>query len=244
MNGKKLGFYTNLNSTTIAESVYGQLILVNCTNLTVRDQILNNATTGLFLYFCTSSVIINNTCSNNDYRGISISGFSDSFTVSNNTCNNNWEGISLSSSSSSTVANNTCNNNYYGIYLYLSAFCVVAYNLLQENEGYGVYLNYYSDNNIIHHNTFVDNNLGGTSQAYDRGLTNTWYDTSTNKGNYWSDWSGSGSYSVDGSAGAVDLYPLGVPVIVEYPQIVLLTLLLSIVTLFLTRKISKKLKKE
>ncbi len=266
VNGKKLGFYTNLDSIIISEPVYGQLKLVNCTNVTVRDQILNNATTGLSLCYCTYSVIINITCNNNNNRGIYLwsSGSStvanntcsnngmgiylcssSSSIVANNTCNNNYcEGIRLYCSSSSTVANNTCNNNYYGILLWSSDFCVVTYNLLQENEGYGVYLIYDSDNNLIHHNTFVDNNLEGTSQAYDDCVNNTWYDTATLEGNYWSDWSGIGSYSIDGDANSVDLYPLVEPVIVEYPQIVLITLLLSIVPLFLTRIISKKAKKK
>ena len=331
VNGKKLGFYTNLDSTIISEPVYGQLILVNCTNVTVRDQTLNNAGTGLFLYSCIYSTINNNTCSNNyhgfylvssvsstvanntcnsngylgiylsssgsstvanntcnsngegiflvssvsstvanntcnsnGYLGIYLSssgsstvanntcsnndyGFSlvssDYSTVANNTCNNNWYGIYLLDSSSSTVANNTCNNNWYGILLYESDSCVVTYNLLQDNEVYGVYLRYDSDNNLIHHNTFVHNYLGGTSQAFDDCVNNYWYDTETLGGNYWSDWSGTGSYPIDGSAGAVDLYPLGEPVVIEYPQIVLLTLLLSIFTLFLTRIISKKVKK-
>ena len=305
VNGKKIGFYTNLYSTIIAEPVYGQLILVNCTNVTVRDQILNDVATGLFLYSCTSSVIINNTCSNNNnwygiylyYSGYSTVAnntcsnnywgiylrYSDSSTVANNTCNNNyWKGIDLEDSGSSIVANNTCNNNYYGgIFLWFSGsstvsnnrcnnnnnnygimlmfsgsstiinntcnnnyrgiklsssdFCVVTYNLLQENEGYGVFLRSDSDNNTIHHNNFVDNNLGGTSQAFDEGTNNFWYDTEILEGNYWSDWSGIGSYSIDGPASSVDLFPLDeptlLPIIAEYQLLSLFTLLIPVVPL-------------
>ncbi len=272
VNGKKLGLYINLDSTIIAEPVYGQLILVNCTNVTVRDQILNNATVGLSLDRCTSSVIINNTCSNNNHGGI-LFWFSGSSTIVNNTCsNNNYRGISLEFSGSSTVTNNTCsNNNGEGIRLLHSNFCVLSYNLLQENEGYGVslgqiswgiieynllilqendeygvYLLYNSDN-LIHHNTFVDNNLGGFSQAFDEGSNNLWYDTETSEGNYWSDWSGTGSYSIAGFAGSEDLYPLDEPA--EYstdenPLIFMFTLLILVVPLLLTRIISKKVKKK
>ena len=305
VNGKKIGFYTNLYSTIIAEPVYGQLILVNCTNVTVRDQILNDVATGLFLYSCTYSVIINNTCSNNNnwygiylyYSGYSTVAnntcsnnywgiylrYSDSSTVANNTCNNNyWKGIDLEDSGSSIVANNTCNNNYYGgIFLWFSGsstvsnnrcnnnnnnygimlmfsgsstiinntcnnnyrgiklsssdFCVVTYNLLQENEGYGIYIESSSDNNHIHHNTFLDNNLVGTSQAYDEGTNNFWYDTEILEGNYWSDWSGIGSYSIDGPASSVDLFPLDeptlLPIIAEYQLLSLFTLLIPVVPL-------------
>ncbi len=210
VNGKKLGYYTNLESTIIGEPVYGQLILVNCTNVTVRDQILNKASVGLSLHYCTYSIINNNTCSNNYYRGI---------------------------------------------YLGTSTFFVVTYNLLQENGGYGIYL-VFSDNNLIHHNNFVDNNLGETSQAYDSEPTNTWYDTETLEGNYWSDWSGTGNYTIDGSADSIDLYPFDEPVgstttehtsvestTDENPLSFTFTLLMVVVTLMLTRIISKKAKK-
>ena len=271
VNGKKLGFYTNLDSTTIAEPIYGQLILVNCINMTVRDQILNNATIGLSLFSCTSSVIINNTCNHNwggiwlGYSGSSIienntcnhnNGYnnygiylysSGSSTVANNTCDNNdWDGIRFTSSGSSTVANNTCNHNSYGIYLYNSDFCVVTYNLLQENEFYGVSLISHSDNNLIHHNTFVDNNLGGTSQALDDCTNNYWYDPEVKEGNYWSDWSGRGDYYIDGSAGTEDRYPLDEPAEYSTDENQLdftFILLIVVVTLLLTRIISKKKKK-
>ncbi len=224
VNGKKLGFCTNLDSTIISEPVYGQLILVNCNSVTVRDQILNSATTGLFQYSCTYSIIINNTCSNN-------SNF----------------GILLSSSGSATVVNNTCSNNYWGgIYLWSSDFCVVTYNLLQENEVYGVYLLLSSDSNLIHHNTFVDNNLGGTSQAFDYCSDNFWYDTETLEGNYWSDWSGTGNYSIAGYASSIDLYPLDEPVecSTDETQIYFtFTLLIVLVPLLLIKLFSKKRRK-
>ncbi len=242
VNGKKIGFYINLDSTIIAEPVYGQLMLVNCTSVTVRDQILNHATTGLFLYYCTYSVIVNNTCNNNYWNGISLYS-SGSAKVENNTCNNNYIGIKLHYSGSSTILNNSCNNNRYGIFLASSDFCVVTYNLLQENERYGVDSLSDSDNNIIHHNTFVDNNLGRTSQAHDSGTNNTWYDTETSEGNFWSDWSGIGNYSIYGSASSFDLYPLDEPV--EYStdetQIFFtFTLLIVVVPLLLLILLSRK----
>ncbi len=171
----------------------------------------NNGGKSVYLYYSDSSTVANNTCSYNDY-GIWLED-SNSSTVANNTCNNNYyHGIYLDSADSSTVANNTCNNNYYyGIWLEGSSFCVVTYNLLQENGEYGIYLHSYSDNTLIHHNNLVDNNLGGTSQAYDDGNSNTWHDIETLEGNYWSDWSGTDSYAIDGAGGANDLYPLDEP---------------------------------
>ncbi len=150
--------------------------------------------------------VINNTCNNNGW-GILL-WYSGSSTVTNNTCNNNWDGIVISSSGNLTVANNTCsNNNNWGILLG-SSDCVVTYNLLQENEEYGVYFWYGCDNNLIHHNTFVDNNLGDFSQAFDYGRKNKWYDPETKEGNYWSDLGDDCTYKIDGKSHSKDLYPL------------------------------------
>ncbi len=237
------GTATVTNSTSCNNDYCG-IYLKSSANSTFTNNTCNNNSDGIKLVYSSNSTVTDNTCNNNRGRSGIFIGNSRSSTVANNTCsNNNYEGIALYSSGSSTVTSNTCNNNTHGIYISDSEFCYITYNLLQENEDYGVYLRYNSENNLIHHNTFVDNNLGGTSQAYDDGINNTWYDTATQEGNYWSDWSGTGAYSIDGSADAVDLYPLGEPVVAEYPQIILLTLLLPIVILFLPRIISKKLKK-
>jgi len=90
--------------------------------------------------------------------------------------------------------------------------------LLLENEEYGVYMSSSSKTNLIHHNNFVDNNPTGTSQAYDGGKHNIWYDSLNLEGNYWSDWNGTGSYSIDGYGGTVDLYPLEEPSDFEIPE--------------------------
>ncbi len=222
---------------------------------TVINNTCNNNVYGIKIDSSDSSTVANNTCSNNG-RGIWLTS-SDSSTVVNNTCSNNWDGIFLSSSDSSTVINNTCSNNDFGIILGDSDFCVVTYNLLQENEECGVVLDSASDNNLIHHNTFVDNNLGGTSQACDTGTDSFWHDTATKEGNYWSDWSGTGAYSIDGEANSVDLYPLDEPA--EYTSTehtsvesttdenqlsFKFTLLMLVVPLMLIRIISKKTKEE
>ena len=354
VNEKKFGFYINLDKTTLSESLYGQLFLINCTEIVVCNQELSNTSIGLYLQWCenftltnntctnnfhgimlyasSGSTLTNNTCTNNDnigicldtssnstltnntckntiydgimlyhsfnstlthntctnnnFHGISLSGSSGSTltnntctnneysislsgssnsTLTHNTCTNNEYGISLSGSSNSTLTHNTCSNNeygiylrssnstlthntcsnnYYGIYLYGSDSCLFTYNLLQENEEYGIFIRSDSDYNIIHHNTFVNNNLGGTSQAYDEGSNNIWYDTETNEGNYWSDWSGIGSYSIDGLAGSVDPYPLdGPPVFSEFLQIntFTMTLFLCLALVFLLLKKRRKI---
>jgi len=146
--------------------------------------------------------------------GIHISDTTKYFIVRNCYVNTNYSGIYIDDVADGTATvfnNNLCNNNNVGIYLENSDYCVITYNLLEENEIYGVFLDSDSDDNIIHHNNFVDNNPGGIfcgfSQACDHGTSNTWYDTETHEGNFWSNWSGIGSYVVAGMAGASDPYP-------------------------------------
>ena len=121
--------------------------------------------------------------------------------------------------------------------------CLITYNNLINNTEYGIFVE--TDNNEFYNNTFIDNNLGGTSQAYDEGTGNNWYDTSTNTGNYWSEWS-SGSYSIDGSAGSVDLYPLSEipipPIIAEYGNRYL-TIIIALIPLMLLGIVLLKRKK-
>ncbi len=258
------GSSTVINNTCNNNNFEGIMLSYSSSSIVVNNTCSNN-NSGIKLSSSNNSTVINNTCNYNQYGIMLVT--SGSSTVADNTCNNDYHGIYLFSSGSSTVTNNTCNNNNHGIYLSSSDSCVVTYNLLQDNEKYSVYLALEngifvsnsdnnlnrifvssSDNNLIHHNNFVDNNLGGTSQAFDGGTNNTWYDTKTLEGNYWSDWSGEGSYSIDGSENSIDLYPLDEPA--EYSTIVSSTyeiqvfftfsLLIAVVPLLLTKLFSRK----
>lgn len=47
-----------------------------------------------------------------------------------------------------------------------------------------------------------------SSQGYDEGVNNYWYNATTQIGNYWSDSSRSGGYSIDGSSGSMDEFSI------------------------------------
>jgi len=104
-----------------------------------------------------------------------------------------------------------------GIYLESSDNSTFTYNHFQNNTDYGIFVsNDLCDSNIFHHNAFYINVLNlGTSQAYDDGTNSTWYDVTTNEGNFWNDHSETGNYSIDGGK-FFDLYPLGeTPIVPE-----------------------------
>lgn len=164
-----------------------------------------------------SSIIINNTFKEGDV-GIYLSSivyFYYHSTVINNTCsNNNYYGIKLLGYSCSTIAYNDCGENKNGIKLVDADSNIFKDNLFYKNLDFGMYIDENSQDNIIHHNEFVDNNFYYTQgpQAFDDGSNNTWYDKTSNEGNYWSDYS-TIPYVIDGSANSIDPWPLGEPIV-------------------------------
>jgi len=218
----------NSDSSTVANNTCNNnndngIYITNSGSSTVANNTCNyNNDNGIYITNTVSLTVANNTCNYNNNNGISI-WFTEP-TVNNNTCNNNARGIDIYNSDGSTIVKNTCSNNGdLSINLWDSDSCIISYNLLKESPLPGVYLYPNCVDNIIHHNNFVDTNLAGVygaSQAYDDGTTNTWYYSEILEGNYWSDWSGTGSYSIDGLAGSIDLYPLAEPVDIDTPLIV------------------------
>ena len=184
-----------------------------------HSKCFNNTYYGISLKGSSYSTIINNSCKDNGY-GIY---HKDSFhtLVANNTCESNNYGMFYTIGSwYDTIINNTCaNNTMDGIYLEHVRDGEVKNNLLYNNSNYGLYLTDTIDT-VIASNVFVDNNVGGTSQAYDDGFYNVWFDQSINEGNYWSDWDGTGTYPIDGNANVNDPFPLyessGFPTINEF----------------------------
>ena len=188
INGKMFGYFTNQQDLKLSTPIYGQLLISNCTNFKIMNQVINGTQIGLLIKFSDSISVISNNCSFNKEHG-----------------------IQLVKSTNSIITNNVLSYNLLcGIELENSSANQITYNTLSNNIFWGVFLDEFSTNNLVHHNSFINNNVGGTSQARDDG-DNIWYDEKKEEGNYWEDYSGVGSYSIDGSADAEDPYPLSEP---------------------------------
>jgi parallel beta-helix repeat protein len=161
----------------------GQIILINCDNITIKNQELchtsygielwqthncyiidnniSNNRDGIYQYSSKNNNIKGNTISSNKENGISFSGDSDSNTITNNTISSNkGKGISFNGDSNSNTisANNILNNNN------------------------GLYFSAYDNNhNIIIHNNFINNTHNVIDEYY-----NTW--NGGQYGNYWDDY--------------------------------------------------------
>jgi len=212
VNGKPLVYLENVSDYTITNA--GQVILLSCDNITVKDQNLSNTSVGVELLETNNSKIINNNASNS-YYGILLYSSSNN-TLSNNTASNDIDGIQLYSSSNNTLSNNTVSNNDNGIHLYYSNNTAITNNTISNNyDGIHLYSSsingitnnnaknndngirlWYSTNNKIYLNNFLNN----TDNVHSYYSTNIW--NSTEKityvynettygnymGNYWDDY--------------------------------------------------------
>jgi parallel beta-helix repeat protein len=159
VNGKPLVYLEDVSDYKVEDA--GQVILINCNNITIENLDLSNTDIGIALWKTENSKISNNTVCNNDYYGIRLYDSSNNNTITgNNVSNNNEEGIRLySSSNNNTITgNNVSNNNDEGILLYNSCNNSITANTFSNR--YGIVLSSSSNNNTITGNN-VSNNRGG-----------------------------------------------------------------------------------
>jgi len=95
VNGELLIYLEDAADQTITDA--GQVILVNCDNITVKNFDLSDTTVGIELFGTNNSKVLNTNVSNN-YFGISL-GYSSNNVLVGNDVSNNMCGIDLSSSS-------------------------------------------------------------------------------------------------------------------------------------------------
>ncbi len=233
------------NGTTLTENECSNnggdgIRLVSSVGATMNDNICSNNRNGIGLYGSNDTELTNNICNDNSNDGVYLG--SSRCTLIKNTCSNNgYDGIEANGSNNSLTQNN-CNENRWGIRLWRANSGLFTYNLLEDNEEYGIMISSDSHNNIIHHNIFINNNPNGTSQAYDDGEKNVWYDEKKKNGNYWSDWNETGSYFIDGSAKSTDPFPLSkIPKKIDFNFMILVSSIIF-VTVLLKLKKKKKLR--
>jgi basic membrane protein A len=192
--------------------------LINAPNGTIADNdIIDNKEFGIRIESSNNTVISSNKISNNLGHGIWV-GWSDEIIVKNNIISfNDWDSINLLNSQNFVISNNTIHDSpSSGILFENSDHNIISHNLIFNHGSSGVRLNAWSgeinpesEYNTITFNDFFNNNIGAVDEC-----SNNDFDQ-----NYWSDWTGSGSYSISGSAGNRDLSPLKNPDHLSVPTI-------------------------
>ena len=168
------------------------------------------------------SLIENNILTKN-HVGIRVENNVSFSKITNNNIRNNYDGVWITNSRNILFENNIIRNNVNGFLLdstneeFASQNCVIRYNLFENNTSFALILTAFfeqsfSRQNIVYHNSFVNNNPNGQNQAKDVGSHNRWYNESLKEGNYWSDWLGFLPYGIGGfkSLAKTETYPIAV----------------------------------
>jgi len=194
--------------------------------ITIRDStkhfILNNNTlyncgtglysAGLYLRNTLNGKIIGCNISYNNKHGIDLDGYCYNNTIQGNIFNNNSNyAIRVSSSDGNRFLNNIMTNNLVGINLGNSHDNTITGNYVSNSEQMGIHIKQSSSNNLVFNNSFIKNNPNGIDDS----SNNNWDNSSL--GNYWSDYGGVDAnddgigdtpYSITGTAGSQDHYPI------------------------------------
>ena len=239
VNGKPIVYWKNINEGTIPDDA-GQIILVNCSDISISNQEFSNLEVAIALDYCNRTVIQNNTVFNSSFNGFLLRYSNYSTLIDNYVQNTDGEGIVLAYSKNNTlIGNSVVNNsmtgctigyssnttflsnniclNLYGCYILSSTNISFSYNLFENNTEYAIYL-HSTGYSLLTRNDFYFNKQTGGSQCYDSQTNPTMKNIF--EYNYWNDWIVPDNdsdrivdqpYSIDGSANNQDLYPLTVP---------------------------------
>jgi parallel beta-helix repeat protein len=168
VNGKLLVYLEN--ASDIAVDNAGQVILVNCENVTVKNLELSGGPSGLELWGTNNSRITNNTISGNG-EGVNLV-YSSENVISGNSLAGNGYGIFLHSSSNNTIHGNSMTaNNPASIALDFSSNNIISGNNV-TNSWVSILLYSASDN------TFYENNITNNEEGICISLSsdNTFYE--------------------------------------------------------------------
>ena len=158
--------YLERESNEIIQGQIGQVILVNCDNITIQNTKISNTTIGIDLWNTTNCLITGNIIKFNSYAGI-YQYYSDNNTISNNIISdiNDFaegiagQGLHLSLSTNNYLFNNSISKSKYGVYSWSGNKNNILENDIYDNH-HGLYLQD-CQYNIIRGNSINSNSLYG-----------------------------------------------------------------------------------
>ncbi|MHA2276139.1 MAG: NosD domain-containing protein [Candidatus Kariarchaeaceae archaeon] len=201
----------SLNNSQITKNIcinseHSGIKLYGSENTTIlNNNILNARYTGINLIRCSNCNILDTSCFNCGTDGMRIEYCQELYIGGNNFSSSNFDtafGIQIYASSDCKIYGNTIDGCGKGMIISVCQNLLITYNSIKSNN-HGIQMSVGTKNCSIHHNSFIHNPVS------DNGANNTWYDPLSEEGNYWSNWNiSSGAYIINGTAGALDLYPL------------------------------------
>lgn len=218
----------NCTSVMVVNGVFEETLSLGfCDQVVLENNNVSNAVVGFWLVNLTKSSIRGNNAIANQAAGF-IMRYLENCTIEYNCATLHvYDGIGfgLQDSADCTVSFNVATYNQGGIYLYGVSEFTMESNVASHNEQFGIVLTSCDngtlcDNEIIYNEQYgifvqssteivlYDNEIGYNTigNAREDGSSNQW-DNGVDIGNAWSDYSGSGTYLISGSAGSEDRYP-------------------------------------
>jgi parallel beta-helix repeat protein len=184
VNGKPVYYWKNQTSGIIPMGA-GQVILANCTNVTIMNQEVHDCCIGIRLWGSDKNSINNNTAINNNYYGIFIEYSDENIIMGNNASFSEYSGIIVYYSNYNEISSNCIyTNKGRGIDLYSTNFNKIISNNISKNL-WCIYIQNSFENEIYHNNLINNNN-----QALDDSDKNRWDNGYPSGGNYWSNYNG------------------------------------------------------
>ena len=189
INGKPLIFLEQESDKMIISA--GQVMLLDCTNITITDLNISDISIGVQLLNSTHCKITNSNFINCSF-GVTLDRHSKYNQVYGNTYDYCFYGIHLYLSDNNTVHNNEIRNSRYfpdsdvystAVCLYKSDNNTFYENIISNTTGYGCFLTK-SYNNHLYRNSFLNN----TKNAHDDGRN--YWNSSSGEGNCWDDYTG------------------------------------------------------
>ena len=185
----------------------GQIFLINCTNILVKDIDVSNSSMGVNIYDSNNITVYNAISSNNDY-GVLLQNSNNSFIInstfkynkfgnfiggSNNTVEGNYilgdywrsDGLTFDFYDDyNKIINNEIIGCINGIVFRLSSNNLIYGNIIRDNIC-GISIRVVSDHNLFYENFFIGNII----HVDEVSTTNKWNNTEI--GNYWDNYTGS-----------------------------------------------------
>ena len=175
-------------------------------NVTIRNGRVTNFATAILLENAQTVNVLGVSTFSNHY-GIYLYRGSRNLASGVNVSNNIY-GIHLQESRENNMTRSLIYRSHhgspggYGINLYSANRNTISENRIELNQSQGLWV-IDSRDNVIYRNNFIRN----STNAVDETGANYWHHPQRREGNYWSDYRGTGPYSIGGFAAATDPYP-------------------------------------
>jgi len=155
VNDKPL-IYLEEETDKVIEEDAGQVVLINCDNITVQDQVISNTYAAIMIVATHNCLISDNIFSSNNAYGIFLT-HSNYNNISMNAVSENTYGMALDLSDENIIFGNSINSNKrYGITFGTSEDNIITLNTIISNEDSGISL-LLSNSNTILSNTIKEN---------------------------------------------------------------------------------------